>query len=244
MRKPMAKAPASPPATLVSPALAVPPVQSGLKGRMRVQRPATQAVERWSRFVRMMRWFLPAVAVLLVAALIAWPLVFGGTAGMRRDGGELVMNKPRYTGTTEDSTAYTVEAEAARHVGGDEASARVELTKPFAGVTLSDGSYLGLRAAAGLLDQAARSLSLTGGVQLFSDQGYRLETATAELSGDSRRAWGDSPVAGWGPRAKLSATGFRIEDKGETLIFTGPATLTLTVPAAEPDPSIPAQTVP
>lgn len=243
MRNPMAKAPAPPPATLVSPALAVPPVQSGIKGRMRVQRPATHAVERWSRFVRTMRWVLPGVAVLLVAALIA-SLVLGGGAGMRRDGGELVMSKPRYTGTTEDSTAYTVEADAARHVGGDEASARVELTKPFAGVTLSDGSYLGLRAAAGLLDQAARSLSLTGGVQLFSDQGYRLETATAELSGDSRRAWGDSPVAGWGPRAKLSAAGFRIEDKGETLIFTGPARLTLTVPAAEPDPSIPAQTVP
>lgn len=230
--------PAAAPATLVSPALAVPQVLPGPRARMRIRRPASDSVLRWSRFVKIMRLVLPAVALGMVVALVAWPFIFGSGIQIKPTG-EVVMLKPRYTGTTPDNASYTVEAASARHVGrGRETDARVELTTPFAGVTLADGAYLGLRAAAGLLDQSKRSLELSGGVQLLSADGYRLETESASLSGENKRAYGDKPISAWGPNAHLTANGFRIEDKGQTLIFTGPAKLELTLPEAKPDPKL------
>ncbi|MCW5774283.1 MAG: hypothetical protein KIT16_21755, partial [Rhodospirillaceae bacterium] len=41
------------------------------------------------------------------------------------------------------------------------------------------------------------------------------------------RAWGNRPVVAHGPKGTIESQGFRIEDKGQTIYFTGKTRVTL-----------------
>ena len=50
---------------------------------------------------------------------------------------------------------------------------------------------------------------------------------SAAAASVKNRAWGDKPVIAHGPKGTIEASGFRVEDKGQTIIFTGKAKVLL-----------------
>ena len=82
-----------------------------------------------------------------------------------------------------------------------------------------------------------------GAVQ--ADQnGAEFTTDKARLKVANNSAQGDDPVEGHGPQGDVKAQGFRVYDKGDTLIFTGNADVVLkgahpNPGAAPPPPAVP-----
>ena len=183
---------------------------------------------------------LPAAAVGLIALVILWPhlrtedLRFRiGFAAIKSnvDGDPNLLN-PRYVGTDEDNQPYAVTADIAKKLDGEGMDVRIGLELPKADITLKDGTWLVLTAENGIYARRNKTLDLSGAVNLFHDSGYEFRTDKAQVDLARGVAEGDRPVRGQGPFGTLNAEGFRLLNKGRTIVFTGKSKMILK-PGAE-----------
>lgn len=187
----------------------------------------------YSRFVRMMKFLLPMVALLLIVLILVWPYLKTEDIGFRISFAALTadqtedpsMVNPRYLGFDKDNQSYSITADLARKLA--QGSMSVELEMPKADLTLEDGSWLVVTAESGVFRRLEKTLSLTGAVNLFHDSGYEFRTQRARVDLEKGTAEGDAPVRGQGPFGDLQGEGFRLLDKGKTIIFTGKSKLVL-----------------
>ena len=187
----------------------------------------------YSRFVQMMKFLLPAVAVLLIVLILVWPYLKTEDIRFRISFAALTadqtedpsMVNPRYLGIDRDNQSYSITADLARKLV--KGSMSVELEMPKADITLEDGSWLVVTAENGVFQRAEQTLNLTGAVNLFHDSGYEFRTQKARVDLETGTAQGSAPIRGQGPFGDLQAEGFRLIDKGKTIIFTGKSKLVL-----------------
>ncbi len=198
-------------------------------------RPATRRrfTHGYSRFVHMMKYLLPAVAMLLVALVAVWPHLKTrdtgfriGIAGLKaRETGDPSMVNARYVGSDKNNQLFSITADLVRNAMKD--AATVELVMPKADISLEDGSWLVLTAETGVFRRAAKTLELAGAVNLFHDSGYEFRTTRITIDLDDGSAVGTEPVEGQGPFGDLRAEGVHLREKGKTILFTGKARLVI-----------------
>ncbi|MFB3134345.1 MAG: LPS export ABC transporter periplasmic protein LptC [Rhodospirillales bacterium] len=213
--------------TRAADALGARPILDGAK-RLAARRRYTH---RYTRFVHMMKYLLPTVAMVLVALVAVWPHLKTQDSGFRigfsalkaRETGEPAMVNARYMGSDKNNQLFSITADLVRNAMKD--AATVELVMPKADITLEDGSWLVLTAEAGVFNRAAMTLELAGAVNLFHDSGYEFRTERITIDLDNGSAVGTEPVEGQGPFGDLSGEGFVLREKGKTIIFTGKARL-------------------
>lgn len=182
---------------------------------------------RYSFFVVLLKVLLPATAAALLLLLIAWPQITPGDSAFRigverlsLDQAEsLSMLNPRYDGLDENNRPFSVTADLATQATGD--ADIVDLELPKADMTLDDGTWLAVMAKSGRYYREAETVDLTGDVVLFHDDGFEVRTEFAHVDLRGGRAEGDEAVEGQGPTGTLNSEGFRIENKGERIFFTG-----------------------
>ena len=186
----------------------------------------------YSRFVKLMKVLLPFFALGLIALVVAWPRLKSddtfriGFASVDFTGNaEPGMDNARYVGTDENRQPYSVTADLARMVAGD--NGIVDLELPKADLTLEDGTWLVLTANTGRYSRAAASLDLAGGVNLYHDTGYEISTEKLRVDLNAGSAEGHTPLSGHGPFGELKAQGIKLIDKGRVIYFTGPAQVIL-----------------
>lgn len=179
-----------------------------------------------TRTVRLLKILLPSLAVLIVALLIAWPLMQPAErAAKLNDTGELEMLNARYVSMDKEDRPFSVDAERAVRSTADPNV--MDLVNPEAEMVLKDGTWIVLRAQKGRYNQESGKLLLLGGVRVLHDKGYEFVSDEAHVDVAEGTAWGDLPVTGQGPFGELHAQGFRLYDRGRTLIFTGRSNLKL-----------------
>jgi lipopolysaccharide export system protein LptC len=186
-----------------------------------------RALARYSRFVSTMKLVLPLVAGLLVAMVAIWPKFQGqdnrfqvGVGAVRaHEALDPSMIRPRYVGIDNGNLPYSIAAELAKNVV--KGTEQVELDAPKADMTLKDGTWLALTADTGLYNRDEKLLTLEGGVNMFHDSGYEIKTTQAIVDLGQGAAAGDKPVEGHGPFGELNSQGFRMENKGSKIFFTG-----------------------
>lgn len=182
-----------------------------------------------------MKVILPVLAILLLAMVTVWPqfqrldsfrieVAAVGPAG----GGKPQVLNARLLGVDEEARPFQITAELGTSVEGAAGEKMYKLDKPKADITLEDGSWIALTADNGLFERDSQTLFLSGRVNLFHDSGYELTTETATVDVKARSAEGYEHVEGHGPLGLLESEGFRILDRGETIIFTGRSRLTVT----------------
>ena len=189
--------------------------------------------QTYSRFVSMMKFVLPVVALVLISLVVLWPHLASddlrfriGFAAIKASvSKDPSMLNPRFVGTDSYNKPYSVTADLARSVG--ELGAKIELEMPKADVTLDNGTWLVLTANSGLFAHLENTLSLEGMVNLFHDSGYEFQTEKAAINMASGVASGNMPIQGQGDFGLLSAQGFKPVDKGKTIYFMGKSKLTL-----------------
>ncbi|MEL6965718.1 MAG: hypothetical protein AAFO01_23430 [Pseudomonadota bacterium] len=204
-------------------------------------RPAATLGGRYSRRVDRLRFVLPAIALLLLAVVMAWPWLAGGYGGLIvpafKNAAEHVsdamrMTNPRYVGKTESAKPYEVTASSAFLDPTD--PNRIHLDQLFA--TFEDGetsqdegpsSRINLRANEGIYMRGQNRLELEGALELVFGDGYRFNTESAEVDLELGHVVGPEPVTGNGPTGTLAADRFDIEDGGKRLRFEGRVHMTI-----------------
>ncbi len=187
----------------------------------------------YSRFVVLMKLLLPTVALVLIGLVVVWPYLqttdsrfrIGFSALKARESENPAMVNARYVGTDKSSKPFSITADLAKNLLTG--TAEIELEMPKADVTLEDNTWLVVTAETGIYNRKTETLDLVGAVNLFHDSGYEIRTDKALIALEKGIAVGTAPVAGHGPFGNLTSEGFRLEDKGKLIVFTGKAKLIL-----------------
>ncbi len=195
----------------------------------------------YSRFVRLAKYALPLIAGVVVVLLVVWPelepppdrfRIGMSDINIETAGGQRVVNA-RFTGVDSANRPFSVTAASA--VQPPESEGRVELSAPKADVTLKGDSWVAITSPSGIFWRQKEVLDLTGGVQLYHDDGYEFQTRNARIEFRTGTARGDDPVRGQGPFGTVVAEGFRVEGNGERIVFSGKAKMVL-YPGKAPKP--------
>jgi len=225
------------PTTGLGSAPTIPPKR--LAGLMARNAPATAGqITRYSAFVGIMRYALPAIAVVLLGLIVVWPLVSGRQDGFRVTyasissiDGSLRMVNARYIGTDDKGQPYTVTAaEAIQEENNDE---RIFLKTIDGDMFIENGSWTAVSADHGLYERTANKLNLQGNVSVYSDEGHELHTEEANLDLQAGTAQGERPVQGQGPLGLIEGDRFQVTDGGATLLLSGNVKATV-FPRSEP----------
>lgn len=199
---------------------AAPPAGSAAASSMRAHRRRdTRPVSRvYSRFVSAMKFALPAAALSMVALLAAWPsLTSLPTPRIAADKGQSEMLKPRYFSADEQNQPFSlVAAQADKSLDQPDI---VLLDQPEAEMTENTGTWVTIRSDKGWYNQTTGILRMRGNVRVMRDDGSEFTTEEAETDVRKGNAWGDVAVTGQGPQGEINAKGFRMSDRGKTMIF-------------------------
>lgn len=188
---------------------------------------------RHSRFVAFMRRFLPVLALVLLALLVAWPQMqaniervqvgYSGESLKSLGRNALALMNARYYGLDKDLNPFSVLAESARQ---NEAEI-IMLEQPRADMLTADGSGVLLDARHGVYRQKEQVLRLDGGVSVYHDAGYEIHTEAVTVDLADGSATGTDPVAGHGPQIQLEGEGLMMTERGRTIFLTGKSHVTL-----------------
>ncbi len=190
---------------------------------------------RRSRFVSTTKVLLPAIAAALLLMALAWPQLKPKDDNFRLDiaavgpaGGDMpqVLN-PRLLGLDAQARPFQITADMGSRLGDKDGLEVYELDQPKADIILEDGSWVALNAAEGIFERVGQMLYLSGKVNLFHDSGYEFATQSARINLTERTAAGDEPIQGQGPFGTIEAEGFRVLERGDVIVFTGRATMTI-----------------
>ena len=204
-----------------------------------------------SRRVALLKRVLPAIGLALLLLIAMWPRLAPLWERMRlafpaidlREARELRMINPRYAGADRLGRPFVVTAAVGRQV--PDRQDLMSLEAPRADLKTHSGAEIVVTAPTGIYQSQAQLLDLFGGVTLAHQNGTRFLTDTARVDVANNTAEGNNPIAGHGPSGDVKAEGFRVLDKGDTIIFTGASDMLLrgakpgtekSAPAAMPAP--------
>jgi lipopolysaccharide export system protein LptC len=208
--------------------------------------------DRYSRRVALLKRVLPAFGLTLLALVASWPRLSPLLESVRlgfpvidlREARELRMVNPRYAGVDRYNRPYVVTSAIGRQA--PDRDDLMSLEHPKAEMTMHNGALVIVTAVIAMYQSQAQLLDLFGDVNLVHQDGTRFVTKTAHLDVAADTAEGHDPVTGHGPSGDVAAQGFRILDKGDTIVFTGKSDLLLkgSRPTAKPTkspPTLPAE---
>jgi lipopolysaccharide export system protein LptC len=202
---------------------------------------STAPIHRYSRFVAWMKLALPAAALALVLLVAVWPRIQSAVEKISRlpridlsQARDLRMVNLHYAGVDKHDRPFTVTADAARQ--RPEVDDLVELEGPKADMTTENDTWLALTAYSGIYQPQAQLLDLFGNVDVFQDKGNEFVTDSAHIDMGKGTAVGTDPVEGHGPFGTIKSEGFRIENQGDIVIFTGKTQLLLQQHGAKEEP--------
>lgn len=189
---------------------------------------------RYSGFVGLMRYLLPAMAAALLGLVIAWPIIGGGEDGLHIPlatdagiDGRLTMLNASYQGTDAKNRPYAVRGEEAFQPASDSPVVHLSgIEADFYGGEQENG-MLALTANEGRYQREVERLDLAGDVTMRSEAGHEFVTTEAQIDLPAGTARGDEPVSGKGPHGLLDAGNFALLDRGRIMTFGGRVTVTL-----------------
>jgi lipopolysaccharide export system protein LptC len=184
-------------------------------------------VDRYSRIVVLLKRVLPAIGAALLLLVAMWPRLAPLIESVRlaasaidlREARELKMINPRYAGTDRLNRPYVVTAAVGRQVANR--SDLMSLEKPRAVMIVHGGASVVMTAATGIYQSQPQLLDLFDAVTLTHQNGTRFVTERAHANLANSTAGGHDPIEGHGPSGDIWGEGFRVLDRGDTIIFTG-----------------------
>ncbi|HVB16405.1 MAG TPA: LPS export ABC transporter periplasmic protein LptC [Stellaceae bacterium] len=189
--------------------------------------PSTGSANRHSRRVALLKRVLPATGVALLLLIAIWPRLAPLWEGMRlawpaidlRDARQLRMVNLHYAGIDRQGRPFVLSAASGRQV--PDRQDLMSLEAPRAEMKTHGGANVVITAASGIYQSQTQLIDLFGSVTIVRQDGTRFVTDAARVDAAHNSAEGSDPVEGHGPSGDVKAEGFRIVDKGDTVLFTG-----------------------
>lgn len=228
--------------------LAAAPSATPEPGQMRrLSAPRGKPLRRRRAPLAIVKFALPTIVVVTLGYLAYWWMESRGTQVdptlvqqvSDTAKAEVTVNDLKYDGKDDKGRPYSITAEAASHADGDER--HIALKKPLADIIMSGGDYVAITAMDGLLDRDSDIVTLNGDVTLFHDNGLSFQTDSATIDLKGKTAEGSAPVEGQNGDGELFSEGFRVQDDGDTIVFTGKAYMKIYPKQKNQDSSVPAQ---
>jgi lipopolysaccharide export system protein LptC len=188
---------------------------------------------RYSRFVTVMKRALPIAAAALILAIIAYSLVprqsdhgFKLTAeSVGTIANDLAMIKPRLSGSDSKGNPFVITADMAVQ---DAANVkRATLKNVQADLTMEKNRWLNATAVTGYIDMEKGTLKLSDGIAVYSDDGYEMHTARADVDLHQGTMHGNTEVTGHGPSGTLRADTFELDRRTQQIVLVGHVQMTL-----------------
>ncbi len=194
------------------------------------------SIHVYSKFVRVMRLALPigALAIILVLYLgsgieeeVIKPMeeITKAPSLNRRSIAKNELLNPKFESMSAQDLPYRITAD--RAVQGEKNKNLIMLERPVGKITMQDGMYVMLKSDAGAYRQDTGRFFLEGNVHLEHDGGFSLQMKEAHIDLKQGYAWSEKSVNGDGPDMEIAAHGVRANNNSGTVVFAGPATLTL-----------------
>ena len=195
-------------------------------------RSTTSEAMRYSRFVKVMKKVLSFGAFAIIAAVLAFffmerqprrlELAYEKLGKVQND---LAMMKPRLTGADSKGNPFVITAD--RAVQDARNPRKATLRNMEADLTTDKNNWLNARARAGMVDMNTGQLELSGGIDVFSANGYELHSRTASANLKQSIIHGHEPVTGQGPQGTLRADSFHADRNTGQLLLNGHVQMTL-----------------
>lgn len=166
--------------------------------------------DRHSRVVRVLRWLLPAIAVILLASIfvlsnankVRQGLIIADSKLAELAVGQKITN-PNFSGVTKSGDAFSISAEWALPDGPN--PDQIELMKPRTTIDFEGGRSLKATAGSGLLDLRKSLAALEDDVDLLTANGYTARTGGLMLNFETGNASSDGTVSAVGPVGSIEA---------------------------------------
>lgn len=207
------------------------PVGTGYDWSARTRTTAGEA-QRYSRFVILMKRLLSLGAFLIIAAVLAFFFFQRMPRQLQmsyerlgRVENDLAMMKPRLTGSDSKGNPYVITADMAVQDAHDPRKASLKNLE--ADLALDRGNWLNARAKSGMVDMNTGQLELTGGIDVFSANGYELHSHSASANLKQSVIHGHEMVTGQGPDGTLRADQFHADRSTNILTLSGHVQMTL-----------------
>lgn len=191
---------------------------------------------RYTKNIYVARRLLPLLVLVVIAALVAWPLFEQQTQPVLQQVPKntqkptmaepaLTVVKPEFRGVDNQQRPYHIVAEQVQQ--GVDTTQPATLKNTTATLKLSTSSQLTLNAQQAIFNKAANSLQLSGQVTLQNTQGYTINTESLDVDLNQKTATSQTPMQAIGPAGTLTGTGLSLEKDGQLLRVLGPAKLVL-----------------
>jgi lipopolysaccharide export system protein LptC len=181
---------------------------------------------RYSQFVALMKRALPIAAAVVLAAVLVYSfmprqpdkvtMTFESRGVFEND---LSMIKPRLTGADDDGNPFVITADIA--IQDPKNIHRGRMKKIQADMTLDNKRWMNATATEGTFDMVAGMLKLHKGIAIYTDDGYELHTADADVDMKKGRFHGPGTVTGHGPFGTMRADRFDVDHKKQLLHLAG-----------------------
>lgn len=196
-------------------------------GRRKAQSSYTGRADSYSLAVGWLKRVLPMIGVALLLLVAAWPRLAPLIESVRlsasgidlRAARELKMLNPRYVGTDRLNRPFVVTAAVGRQL--PERNDLMSLEKPRAVMIAHSGAQIVLTASSAIYQSQPQLLDLFDDVVITHQNGTRFVTQRAHADVAHSTADGHVPIEGHGPSGDIWGQGFRVLDKGDTIVFTG-----------------------
>lgn len=191
-------------------------------GLTRRQRAALPGSPRDTVF-GILKWLLPAAALLVLAVIVIWPLTKAqefsfllakDKVGMAAE--RLRLDTAVYRGETARGEAFVISAGSA--VQRSSAVPIVELKSLTAKLAMADGPA-SVVAPAGRYFMETEKLQITGPVTMKSANGYSLDSQTVDIDLNTREVRTDAPVSGTLSIGAFRAGRLRADIPGRKMIL-------------------------
>ena len=188
---------------------------------------------RHSQRVALLKRVLPAIGIVLLLLIAIWPRLAPLWERMRlafpaidlREARELTITNPRYAGLDRLGRPFVTTAASGRQLADRQDLMSLQL--PNGELKMRGGADLVVTGKTGVYQSQTQLLDLFDDVTLVHQNGTHFLTQSARVNAANNTAEGSDQVTGHGPSGDVVAQGFRILDKGDTIVFTGHSALWL-----------------
>lgn len=190
------------------------------------RRKQNRRMRHHSRMVVSLKVLLPSLAALLVGLVILWPQlqarqdeaisIVSETDAAPQD--QMMVN-PRFFTVDGKGEPLNMTAENAYELPGE--TRRIRLNNVKADLVLKDNRFLALDAAAAVYFQAKDAVELSESVNLYSEDGFELNTTQAQIGLKDQNLKGTAETFIRTPAGTAVSDGFEITDGGTVFRLTG-----------------------
>lgn len=180
----------------------------------------------WDKFIKAMQITLPIAAMILGTVTMLWPFLNDNevsftlsTDDVAEGNSSVRMTNMRYVGT--DAVNRLFEVEAASGFQDNPSAQRIKLSDIRANMKLDEAGPATVIARTGVYRTKESILSLLGGVELKTGNGYIISMAGAEIDLKNHLVNGQGAVKGTAELGTLEASKFAIIVDEEEAIFDG-----------------------